>query len=175
MKEISILDGITQTAGKDTKVSYLDVVPSSRWIRFNERSDFDFLHCINDKGKVVKGLKGEYFDNPELIGKPVYNQIDTNMEFYWDTNSPAPNVPKDNFSVRWTGTIISPETGTYELGVISDDKSRLYFEDKMLVDNWRPYEMNVMKTCKVKMEKGKEYVEDSFSEELCQYAKIDRK
>ena len=172
LKEISILDGITQTAGKDTKVSYLDVVPSSRWIRFNERSDFDFLHCINDKGKVVKGLKGEYFDNPELIGKPVYNQIDTNMEFYWDTNSPAPNVPKDNFSVRWTGTIISPETGTYELGVISDDKSRLYFEDKMLVDNWRPYEMNVMKTCKVKMEKGKEYkIKMEFADSI-EYAGI---
>ncbi|MEI8204373.1 MAG: glycoside hydrolase family 3 C-terminal domain-containing protein [Bacteroidota bacterium] len=104
-----------------------------------------------------RGLIGEYFDNAELIGKPVFIQVDTNMEFYWDKNSPAPNVPADNFSVRWTGTITPPESGNYDLGVVSDDRSRLYFENKLLIDNWRPYEMNVMKTTKVRMEKGKEY------------------
>jgi beta-glucosidase len=33
----------------------------------------------------------------------------------------------------------------------------MYFQDKLMIDNWKPYQMNVMKTFRAKMEKGKEY------------------
>jgi beta-glucosidase len=150
---VTFLNGLKNKVGDKVKIEFtkgitpydeggaLTTVPS------------DYLKTPDGK----PGLKGDYFNNPELVGKPVYSQIDTNMEFYWDKNSPVPNVNKDLFSVRWTGSISVPETGIYDLGVVSDDKSRLYFEDKLMIDNWHPYEMNVMKTTKVRMEKGIAY------------------
>ncbi len=33
----------------------------------------------------------------------------------------------------------------------------MYFEDRLVVDNWRPYQKNVMKTYRTVLEKGKEY------------------
>lgn len=47
--------------------------------------------------------------------------------------------------------------GTYLLGIVTDDRGRFYFEDKLVVDNWSPCQLNVMKTFRAKMEKGKQY------------------
>ncbi|HRU92598.1 MAG TPA: glycoside hydrolase family 3 N-terminal domain-containing protein, partial [Candidatus Marinimicrobia bacterium] len=57
-------------------------------------------------GTNKTGMKGEYFDNMELSGKPVLTRIDSTIDFSFGTNSPAPGLPKDQFSIRWTGKII---------------------------------------------------------------------
>ena len=152
-KPVTFLKGIKNKVGDNVKVTFTKGVSS-----YDEGGALITVPSSNLKTPDGKeGLLGEYFDNPELVGKPVHSQVDTNMEFYWDKNSPAPNVPKDFFSVRWTGTITPPETGTYDLGVVSDDRSRLFVNDKLLIDNWRPCDVNIVKTCKVKMEEGKAY------------------
>jgi len=152
-KPVTFLDGIKNKLGDKVNISYtIGVNP------YDEGGELATVPSENLKTPYGKeGLLGEYFDNPELTGKPVLSQIDKNMEFYWDKNSPGKGIPEDYFSVRWTGTITPPETGTYELGVTSDDRSRFYFDDTLKVNNWRPCEVNVMKSFKVKMEKGKEY------------------
>jgi len=103
------------------------------------------------------GLLGEYFDNPDLKGKPAVTRVDQEMAPYFDKNAPVQGMKSDFFSIRWTGTITPPETGFYILGIVTDDRGRLYFEDKLKVDNWSPYQKNVMKTFRTRLEKGKEY------------------
>jgi len=99
---------------------------------------------------------GEYFNNADLKGKPAVTRVDQEMAPYFDKNAPAQGMNSDFFSIRWTGTITPPETGYYILGIVTDDRGRLFFEDKMKVDNWSPYQKNVMKTFRTKLEKGKE-------------------
>ena len=84
----------------------------------------------------VQGLRGEYFDNMDLSGDPVVTRVDPQVSFDWGGGSPAPDLPSDHFSVRWTGTLTAPTTGDYELGTTSDDGSRLYLDDRLVVDNW---------------------------------------
>lgn len=103
------------------------------------------------------GLAGEYYDNIDLKGEPVFTQVDKMMAQYWDKNAPGTGVPSDFFSVRWSGLLTPPESGTYVLGIVTDDRGRMYFDGQLKVDNWNPCQKNVMKTFRVRMEKGKQY------------------
>ncbi len=46
-------------------------------------------------------------------------------------------IPKDNYSVRFETTIRPIVTGQYKIGTRSDDGSRLFIDDKLIVDNWK--------------------------------------
>jgi len=81
------------------------------------------------------GLSAAYYDNPDFAGKPLKKQTDTQIDFNWGQGGPA-DVGKDNFSIIWTGRLTVPTTATYYLGTHSDDGSRVYINDKLIVDNW---------------------------------------
>jgi len=89
------------------------------------------------KREVVQGLKGEYFDNGDLTGEPVFTRIDETIEFDWDYGSPGEGIPDDHFSVRWTGKLISPASGKYMIGANVDDGLRVYLDNKLVLDAWR--------------------------------------
>ncbi|MGC8843184.1 MAG: glycoside hydrolase family 3 C-terminal domain-containing protein, partial [bacterium] len=83
-----------------------------------------------------EGLKGEYFNNPNLQGSPALVRVDRSVDFDWGLGAPASNLPSDNFSVRWTGKLIAPETRTYEIYARTDDGVRLWIDGKLLIDSW---------------------------------------
>ncbi len=63
------------------------------------------------------GLKGEYFSNSALRGKPVLIRLDRQIDFDWNSASPAPGIPANDFGVRWTGTFSPPKVGDYSFDV----------------------------------------------------------
>jgi beta-glucosidase len=63
-----------------------------------------------------RGLKAEFFANKTLAGAPVLTRIDQAVNFDWGTGSPAPAVPPDEFSVRWTGKLVPAVSGKYHFG-----------------------------------------------------------
>ena len=87
------------------------------------------------------GLQGQYYANTSLSGPPVVTQVDPNVHYTWN-GSPAPGVPATNWSVKWTGTLIPPTTGTYTFGLTSDDGSRLFINGEQVIDNWRDQAAN---------------------------------
>jgi hypothetical protein len=53
---------------------------------------------------AITDWQGEYFNNQTLSGAPAVVRNDTAINFNWTTGSPAPAIPVDHFSVRWTRT-----------------------------------------------------------------------
>jgi beta-glucosidase len=87
----------------------------------------------------VHGLTAEFFPNSNLSGPPTLTRNDPSVDFLWNNVSPAPGVPAENYSIRWTGSLIAPVDGDYRLGAASDGGFRLYFDGKLLIDDWTLY------------------------------------
>jgi len=151
---VTFLKGVQLKAGAGVKVLYTKGVAPIDGGGSLTTVESKYVKPPSGNGN---GLLGEYFDNPDLEGKPAITRVDQEMAPYYDKNAPAQGMKSDFFSIRWTGTITPPSTGYYILGIVTDDRGRLYFEDKLKVDNWSPYQKNVMKTFRTKLEKGKEY------------------
>jgi beta-glucosidase len=122
-------DGIKARAGQNVTVRYaqgslgsggqLPVVPASAF---------------------GTGLTAQYYNNMTLSGTPVLTRTDPNVDYNWGPTSPVspgPGVNATQWSVKWTGTITAPATGTYTFSLTSDDGSRLFVNGQQVIDNWR--------------------------------------
>jgi hypothetical protein len=81
---------------------------------------------------------GEYFANPSLAGFPTVVRQDPNLDFNWGTGSPAPGIPADFFSARWTRSVYFDE-GTYRFNARADDGVRVWVDGRLLIDQWHTW------------------------------------
>ncbi len=115
-------------------------------------SDFFYLNDSTNE----HGLHGEYFDNKELKGEPTLRRIDSNINFQWNDGSPAKEIAKDNFSVRWTGKLKPALSGNYEITTASDDGIRFWLDGALLVDHWSDHAVEA-RSAKVDLAADKYY------------------
>ncbi len=87
--------------------------------------------------EAFDSLRGEYFDNIALGGRPRASRRDRKIDVRWTFNAPAEGVSSDWYSVRWTGRIRAPAGGVRRLGVEGTDGYRLYLDGTLLIDGWR--------------------------------------
>jgi len=81
------------------------------------------------------GLLGEYFAGTDLQAR-LLSRTDAAVAFDWGTGSPAPSVPADGFSVRWSGTVLPLYSETYTFYTQSDDGVRVWINGQAVIDNW---------------------------------------
>jgi beta-glucosidase len=81
-----------------------------------------------------KGLRGEYFNNRELKGEPALVRTDNEVNFDWGSISPDSHVVDDNFSVRWSGKVVAPESGKYLLGFSGNGGMRLIIDGQTFLE-----------------------------------------
>lgn len=117
---------------------------------------------------AMTGLKGEYYAGTNF-DRLVTTRTDKAINFVWTTTkegwfgseervyvSPAPGVPAENFSVRWTGSLRAPETGVYTLVVSTDDGMRVFLGGVTVLDTWRNQPVTDYSR-EVELEAGKTY------------------
>ncbi|MBL7776248.1 MAG: glycoside hydrolase family 3 C-terminal domain-containing protein, partial [Saprospiraceae bacterium] len=130
---VSILQGIRDRVGEAVEVRYAEGCPRReiRTVTVPENA----LACTMD-GRRQTGLLGQYFDNADWAGEPVLVRRDPQVQFQWTLFSPDPErLPYDFYSVRWTGSITAPESGTFQIGIDGNDGYRLYLDGNLLIDN----------------------------------------
>ncbi|MFT3748420.1 MAG: glycoside hydrolase family 3 C-terminal domain-containing protein [Agriterribacter sp.] len=131
--KISILEGIKNRIGKTAAVVYSEgcTVQPKEWNMVNASNLF---HTEN--GKNTPGLKGAYFNNINFDGEPVFTRVDERISFGWTLFTPGEKIKQHFYSVRWTGKLKAPATGTYKIGLDGNDGFRLYINNKLIIDNW---------------------------------------
>lgn len=132
--KVSILDGLRRALGSSATVTYAPgpgrVVHDAVVIPAGQLSSMS-------GGRTVRGLTGQYFDNPRLAGTPRLVRTDTRMQFRWTLNSPGRGIPFDWYSVRWTGELTVPAGGVHRIGVEGNDGYRLYLDGALVIDDWQ--------------------------------------
>ena len=142
-----ILPGIEKLAGKRTDITF---VPA----RLSAEPMPESAVTVPGK-KDARGFRAEYFKNTNLEGEPAL--VRTEKTIRLDTKeSPAPGIPATGYSIRWTGTLTAPATGTYQIAFTGDDGFRVFLDDKPIIELWKPGSSNTL-LAKADLEKGKAY------------------
>ncbi len=130
---VSVLDGIKTKAGTKIAVNYVQGTPLTDAVADPVPAS---AFTPPDTKPGEHGLRAEYFADKDLSGAPTITRLDPQINFNWNDVSPDKSVPRENFSSRWTGFLTPPTTGRYTLVLDSDDGSRLFIDDKLVIDYW---------------------------------------
>lgn len=81
--------------------------------------------------KIEDGLLGQY-SSDESGYDPVMVRTDKKIDFNWGDKSPDPLIPKDGFSIVWTGKIEVPHSGTYMFTLTTDGQVSMKINNRLL-------------------------------------------
>lgn len=104
-------------------------------VDYYERTGKATIRFAWERQEIITGWKGEYYPNPDLLGVPVLVRDDAAIDFQWGINAPAPLLPADGFSVRWSRDVAF-ENGSYRFFLRADDGIRLWIDGVMVLDEW---------------------------------------
>ena len=86
-----------------------------------------------------QGLRGQYFKTRRFRGRSGdLERVDPEVRFDFGEAGPDPQFEPHEFSIRWEGSVLAPETGAYEFLVRTDHAARLWVNDteRPLIDAW---------------------------------------
>jgi beta-glucosidase len=148
---VTVLDGLKSKL-KNTEILFAEGSHLAEGVSNLHPIPGEYLLTENGEPGVV----GEYFSNAKLEGEPVFTRIDKNIDFYWESHSPSPVLPDDNFSIRWTGYLVPPVSGTYQIGSWGMPTFDIWLEgEKILRFNSEHHAAHHEKA--VELEAGKKY------------------
>lgn len=169
-RPVTVLAGIRSAVAPATRVLYArgaDLVEGRQDPRAAGLIETEYLR--SGPAGAAPGLRGEYFRGRELAGPAMLARVDPAVGFRWDRGSPTADLvargelagdralANDDFSVRWTGQLLPPVTGQYELSVTGDDGFRLDVDGRRLIDEWTTTPRARAKSAALDLEQGKAY------------------
>jgi len=110
-------------------------------VRQYQNAVADLIASFRAPGRLddQRGLRGEYFDARGFRNdKRLLDRLDPEVRFDFGTDGPGEKFNAAQFSIRWEGSVLAPETGTYEFVVRTEHAARLWVNDprKPLIDAW---------------------------------------
>ena len=125
---VSVLDGLMNNSGSQTTVDYFGVGVGNFGTSEFEHED--------QAGHFVEGLRGEYFPNLTLSGKPIIDRVDQKIDFHWAGSESAHHGLPLQFTVRWTGVVRSNSSSLHVFRARADSGVRVYLDDELIIDDW---------------------------------------
>ncbi len=102
---VSMLDGLRALLGDAVEIAHEAGPPSSR------HHVFEQSRYRTPEG--ARGLRAEFFNNPQLEGEAVRVRTDQGVNHVFQNYRPVTEVTETHYSVRWTGFIDVAETGDH--------------------------------------------------------------
>ena len=87
------------------------------------------------QGLTEQFFSGQGFTNPIASATTHANPSDP----FSIAGSPAPGVPSSQYSIRWSGTVTPPSSGTYQICSIAEYSDQVYADQKQIVNGSYSY------------------------------------
>jgi beta-glucosidase len=152
---VTIAQGLRNAVGFWGRVNYVQGCPI-----LTEQLPLEEVvpaQCLfTDASRATPGLTADYFRDVALGGHTARARIDLTIDFTWGVQAikdPLPPLPPSTqpslvtattqpslvgMSARWTGLIVPPESGVYELGINAGGGFRMWVDGKLLLTDWNP-------------------------------------
>ena len=108
---------------------------------------------------TANGLTGHYFTTPETARASTRSCSPgwtPTVNFTWGRRARRRRAT-DNFSVRWTGRVQAPVTGTYRFSTVSDDGIRLWVNGQQVINNWTDHAATTNTSAAISLTAGVRY------------------
>jgi len=133
---VTVLKGINSKVTPDTKIIYEEGSDLAEGIHNLIPIPSRYLETADG----IQGAYGEYFNNTDMKGAPVFTRVDDNINFYWEHFSPRYDIPDDNFGIRWTTYLVPPVSGTYAIGGLGSSGYDILLDGKKLISSMNEHE-----------------------------------
>ncbi|MCL2647375.1 MAG: glycoside hydrolase family 3 C-terminal domain-containing protein [Phycisphaerales bacterium] len=153
-RPVTIVQGVRNAVAAGTRVIYAAGSPLvEEQLPLEEVVPGAFL--FTDESLSRPGLRADYYKG--LVGRQFVTRNDATIDFNWSLQSARNVMPLEElFSARWTGVLVPPETGEYQIGISGKDAFRLFVDGKKVVEDWATGPRRSVGG-KVRLEKGKAY------------------
>jgi beta-glucosidase len=132
-KPVTPLAGIRAHVGHSTEVLFASGSPFAEGVPLLEVIDPEFLMHVSDSGPAP-GLQAEYFRGGAHSGTPILSRIDGAVDFNWCAALPPGCGDSSEFTVRWSGLLMPPLTGSYHLGGFGFSKFSISIDESPVVN-----------------------------------------
>jgi beta-glucosidase len=149
---VTVLQGIKNKLEPKTEVLYAQGSDLAEGIPAFEPIPSVYLESADGD----QGVLGEYFDNNNFEGEPLFTQLDDNIDFVWDIGTPDPRLKMDDYSIRWKGFLIAPKTGNYFVSGWGKPYIKITYQGKEVAGGDQRHHAS-LNPVQVKLEAGKKY------------------
>ncbi|HCL06196.1 MAG TPA: beta-1,3-glucosyltransferase [Chitinophagaceae bacterium] len=150
--KINILQGL-QSLLPETKIRYSAGVPRSIQA-YTVIPETVLFHTTGNQ--KINGLKGAYYKSIDLSGTPALERTDKTIDFHWTLYGPDQQLPNDFYSVQWTGKLLAPASGIFNIGLEGNDGFRLYLDNQLIINQWEKQSYHT-RMVPVPLQKDKDY------------------
>ncbi|HEY1536968.1 MAG TPA: PA14 domain-containing protein, partial [Polyangiaceae bacterium] len=96
-------------------------------------------------GASTPAVKAEYFNQHSSAVTSIpaawpvtATRTESSIDYDWGSGAPGPaGIGVDNFSIRWTGSVIPATTEAYTFYTVTDDGARLWINGNLVIDHWQ--------------------------------------
>jgi len=163
----------TKTSGPGT-VTFSNATALSTAATFSAAGTYVLRLTVSDGGlsasddvtvvanqATANGLTAQYYNDPSSgtthFVTLVLTRTDNTVNFNWGSAAPATGVTANNFSVRWTGQVQAPVSGTYRFSTVSDDGVRLWVNGTQVINNWTDHGSTTNTSAAITLTAGVKY------------------
>ncbi len=96
--------------------------------------DFHGQGIASNNPDSLRGLAATYYSNNDFSGESIVRK-DPMVAFSYHGRSPHPDIPANEYSVRWEGEIVAPSSGNYRFYTDPiNGTAKVYLNDNLIID-----------------------------------------
>lgn len=126
-KAITPLEGIREKLGPGTQVLYAKGCELAEGL-----PTFVKIPAAVLTHNGEPGIQADYYPDKDFKGKILFTAIEAELDDNWGDGAPRKDMDDDNFGVKWNGEITPDQSGSYQLGIITTCRTKLYLDDSLI-------------------------------------------